>query len=79
MLNSNAIAVLGIGYGPEFVAVDGLWPSGTPPVVTTKSMAQRDFYYYADGQGAIAPAPTLAEENDELLELYQMYLARRIH
>ncbi len=79
MLSPRAIAVLGIGYGPEFVAVEGLWPSGTPPVETAKSMAQRDFYFYADGQVQIGPAPTLAEENDELLELYQMYLARRVH
>ena len=75
MLNPNAIASLGIGFGPNYIAVEGLLASGAPPVTVTKSMAQRNEYFYPTG--AVSIGPTLAEENDELLELYQMYLAGR--
>lgn len=79
MLNPVAVAVLGIGFGPEFIAVEGLWPSGSPPVVAAKSMAQRDAYFYVDGRLQPELGPSLSDENSELIEAYQMYLARRMH
>ncbi|TXH57905.1 MAG: hypothetical protein E6Q97_03465 [Desulfurellales bacterium] len=76
MLNPVAIATLGIGFSPNYIAVEGLLASSTPPTLDTKSMAQRAEYFYPTG-GVFPTLPTLAEENDELLEMYQMYLAGR--